>query len=105
MSRQCQSCGMPLVTKRAGDRRGSELDGSKRNTWCLLCYTDGRFVGSDCTLTEMIEIVDRALIDNGSGRVFPLDGPSTGPAAGPLAPFLIRCTARGVARGYPASVV
>ena len=61
---------MPLITKRAGDCRGTELDGSKSDEWCSLCYADGAFVDPDCTLGEMIEIVDRALIDNGSGRVF-----------------------------------
>jgi len=61
---------MPLITKRAGDCRSTELDGSKSDEWCSLCYADGEFVNPDCTLGEMIEIVDRALIENGSGRVF-----------------------------------
>ena len=61
---------MPLITKQSGDCRGTQLDGSKSDDWCSLCYADGEFVDPDCTLTEMIEIVDRALIDNGSGRVF-----------------------------------
>ena len=61
---------MPLITKQSGDCRGTEKDGSKSDEWCSLCYTGGKFVDPDCTLTEMIEIVDRALIDNGSGRVF-----------------------------------
>lgn len=30
MSKQCQSCGMPLQTKKAGDCRGTEKDGSGR---------------------------------------------------------------------------
>ena len=61
---------MPLITKQSGDCRGTEIDGHKSNEWCSLCYTGGKFVDPDCTLPEMIEIVDRALIDNGSGRVF-----------------------------------
>ena len=61
---------MPLVTKKAGDCRGTEADGSKSDEWCSLCYWDGAFVNPDCTLPTMIDIVDKALIDNGSGRVF-----------------------------------
>lgn len=63
---QCQSCGMPLVTKKAGDCRGTESDGSKSQKWCSLCYVDGKFTGPDCTLDQMIEIVDRALREQGS---------------------------------------
>ena len=69
MKKQCQSCGMPLVTKKAGDCRGTEKDGSKSEKWCNLCYKDGSFVGGDCTLEEMKKIVDDALIENGSGRL------------------------------------
>ena len=67
--KQCQSCGMPLNTKKAGDCRGTEANGSKSEKWCSLCYADGKFIGPDCTLEEMIKIVDRALIDNGSSFV------------------------------------
>ena len=59
--KQCQSCGMPLVTRKAGDCRGTETDGSKSEKWCSLCYANGEFLGPDCTLEEMIEIVDKAL--------------------------------------------
>ncbi len=69
MSKQCQSCGMPLQTKKAGDCRGSEKDGSKSEKWCSLCYADGAFVGPDCTLDEMKQIVDKALVENGSWRI------------------------------------
>lgn len=61
MKRQCQSCGMPLVSKRQGDMRGTEANGSLSEKWCKLCYLDGHFTGPDCTLEEMIEIVDNAL--------------------------------------------
>ena len=64
--KQCQSCGMPLVTKKAGDCRGSESDGSKSEKWCYLCYENGAFIGKDCTLEEMISIVDRALKEQNS---------------------------------------
>ena len=69
MNKQCQSCGMPLQTKKAGDCRGTEADGSRSEKWCSLCYENGSFIKPDCTLIEMQEIVDKALIENGSGRL------------------------------------
>lgn len=69
MTRQCQSCGMPLQTKKAGDCRGTEADGSRSELWCSLCYENGAFIGGDCTVEQMQEIVDAALIENGSGRL------------------------------------
>lgn len=68
-TKQCQSCGMPLQTKKAGDCRGVEADGTKSEKWCSLCYKDGAFTGPDCTLEEMKKIVDDALVKNGSGRI------------------------------------
>lgn len=59
--KQCQSCGMPLQTKKAGDCRGTEKDGSKSETYCSLCYKDGAFVGGDCTVEQMQDIVGKAL--------------------------------------------
>lgn len=69
MSKQCQSCGMPLHTKKAGDCRGSEADGSKSYKWCSLCYENGVFINPDCTLDEMKDIVDNALREQGSGKL------------------------------------
>lgn len=69
MTKQCQSCGMPLKTKKAGDCRGTEKDGSKSEKWCKLCYKNGSFIGPDCTLDEMKGIVDNALKEQGSGRI------------------------------------
>lgn len=69
MTKQCQSCGMPLQTKKAGDCRGSELDGTPSNQWCSLCYQDGAFVAPDCTLDEMCQIVEQALVEDGHGRL------------------------------------
>jgi len=69
MKKQCQSCGMPLHTKEAGDCRGTEKDGTKSEKWCSLCYKDGEFVGGDCTLDQMKEIVDTALKGQGRGRL------------------------------------
>jgi len=57
---------MPLITKKAGDCRGSESDGSKSEKWCSLCYENGAFIGVDCTLEEMISIVDCALQEQGT---------------------------------------
>ncbi|MBU3734905.1 MAG: hypothetical protein FGM60_04775 [Candidatus Planktophila sp.] len=70
MKKQCQSCGMPLITKKAGDCRGSESDGSKSEKWCSLCYQNGAFIGGECSLEQMIEIVDSALKEQGSSAVF-----------------------------------
>ena len=61
MKSQCQSCGMPLQSKRQGDMRGTEADGALSIKWCKLCYTEGAFIGPDCTMQEMIEIVDKSL--------------------------------------------
>lgn len=59
--KQCQSCGMPLEGKRQGDMRGTENDGSLSEKWCKLCYQGGHFTRPDCSLVEMVEIVDNAL--------------------------------------------
>ena len=61
---------MPLETKKAGDCRGTEADGSRSQMWCSLCYANGAFIGPDCTLDDMRKIVDNALRENGSGRIF-----------------------------------
>lgn len=63
---QCQSCGMPLRTPRAGDCRGTEADGSRSETWCALCYADGGFIDPDCTVEEMIRRVDDILARDGA---------------------------------------
>lgn len=67
---QCQSCGMPLHTQKAGDCRGTEADGSRSERWCSLCYSDGAFVDPECTLAQMQAKVDAVLAENGSNRVF-----------------------------------
>ena len=69
MKKQCQSCGMPLQTKQAGDCRGDEKDGTKSEKWCKLCYEKGQFVNPNCTLDEMKQIVDNALNAQGSGKL------------------------------------
>lgn len=52
---------MPLQTKKAGDCRGSEADGTRSEKWCSLCYANGKLLNPDCTLEEMTQIVDDAL--------------------------------------------
>lgn len=52
---------MPLQTKKAGDCRGNEKDGSKSEKFCSLCYEDGKFIQPDITLDEMKGVVDKAL--------------------------------------------
>lgn len=69
MTKQCQSCGMPLHTEQAGDCRGTETDGTRSERWCSLCYENGAFINPACTLPQMLDIVDNALKDNGSSRV------------------------------------
>lgn len=68
--KQCQSCGMPLHTAKAGDCRGTEADGSLSETWCSLCFREGAFIDPECTVDQMKQIVDAALQENGNNRVF-----------------------------------
>lgn len=67
---QCQSCGMPLHTKKAGDCRGTEADGSRSEKWCALCYSEGTFIDPECTLEQMQANVEAVLTEGGSNRVF-----------------------------------
>jgi len=61
--KQCQSCGMPLSKDAGGG--GTERDGRKSETYCSLCYRDGEFVGKDCTVAQMQDIVEQALKKQG----------------------------------------
>ena len=58
---------MPLQTEKAGDCRGTEVDGTMSEKWCSLCYADGKFINPDTSLEEMKQIVDRALKEQKSG--------------------------------------
>jgi hypothetical protein len=60
---------MPLVTKKQGDRRGSEANGSKSEKWCELCYVNGKFTGPDCSLNQMLEIVENAMKEQGVNSI------------------------------------
>lgn len=70
MKKQCQSCGMPLFTDKAGDCRGTESDGGKSEKWCSVCYANGKFFNPECTLEQMQGIVDNALKEQQSSRMF-----------------------------------
>ncbi len=61
---------MPLLTKKAGDCRGSQANGSKSEKWCSLCYENGDFIQVGCTLEQMLAIVDNALKLQGSNTAF-----------------------------------
>lgn len=61
---------MPLITKKAGDCRGTEVDGSHSDKWCSLCYDKGGFTNPNCTVVEMVKIVDKALKEDGSNAAF-----------------------------------
>lgn len=37
--------------------RGTEIDGSKSNTYCKYCYQDGHFVNPEMTFEEMKDVV------------------------------------------------
>jgi hypothetical protein len=63
--KQCQSCGMPMDKDPGGG--GSEKDGGKSQIYCSLCYRDGEFIGEDCTVEEMQDIVEQAMKKQGFG--------------------------------------
>lgn len=56
---------MPLRTKKAGDCRGTEANGSKSDTYCSLCYKNGKFRQPKLKFDDMKQIVEEALIKEG----------------------------------------
>jgi len=54
MEKFCQSCGMPLIPN-GQDMRGTEGNASKSNTYCYMCYLNGKFTEPNMTMQEMIE--------------------------------------------------
>ncbi|MFA7285086.1 MAG: zinc ribbon domain-containing protein [Candidatus Absconditabacterales bacterium] len=64
---QCQSCGLPLDKDPQGG--GTQKDGSKSTIYCSLCYKDGAFIGGDCTLEQMQDIVEKSMKQQGYGRI------------------------------------
>lgn len=61
MTKQCQSCGMPL--KKVSDK-GTETDGSLSETYCAMCYENGAFSDPDATPQQMQEVAEQALRAN-----------------------------------------
>lgn len=57
----CESCGMPL--KEA--MKGTEADGTKSDTYCMYCYTDGAFTAPDATAEDMREYSIKGMTDRG----------------------------------------
>lgn len=55
MNKLCQSCGMPLIDKQI-DRRGTEDDGIRSETYCNLCYLQGKFTNPMLTKEEVIRL-------------------------------------------------
>jgi hypothetical protein len=51
----CQSCTLPIDNM---EDRGSEIDGSKSETYCKYCYQHGAFTEPDMTLDQMMEIAE-----------------------------------------------
>jgi len=61
--KRCQSCGIPLSKDPGGG--GTESDGRKSETYCSRCYRDGEFIGKECTVTQMQDIVEQAMKEQG----------------------------------------
>lgn len=40
-NRNCQSCGMPF--RKHSQMYGTNADGSKNDTYCIICYENGKF--------------------------------------------------------------
>ncbi len=53
MQKFCQSCGMPMSKDPKGG--GTEVDGSKSDQFCSLCYQEGAFFNPDFSAREMQE--------------------------------------------------
>jgi hypothetical protein len=51
--KQCQSCGMPLKLDSTG--WGTNADGSKSNTFCIMCYEHGNFTKPEIDSGEKMQ--------------------------------------------------
>ena len=67
MSGKCQSCGMPLNRDPKGG--GSEVDGSRSETYCSLCYENGAFIHPAFTASEMQDLCVQQLSAKGMPRI------------------------------------
>ena len=52
---------MPLSKDPSGKCGGTEKDGTISTMYCSLCYKNGEFVGKDCTVPQMQDIVENAM--------------------------------------------
>lgn len=63
VNKNCQSCGMPLA--RDENRGGTERNGTKSQTYCSHCYTNGEFTSPNLTVDQMRERVKGKLVEFG----------------------------------------
>ncbi len=61
----CQSCGMPI--KIDPQKGGTNVDGSKNETYCSYCYQKGEFL-FEGTVKEMQAFCKDKMIENGASR-------------------------------------
>lgn len=66
MGKQCQSCGMPLKKDEQGG--GTEVDGSKSQTYCSHCYQSGVFIEPNITAIDMKKKVEDKICEMGMPR-------------------------------------
>jgi len=63
ISKNCQSCGMPLRKDENGG--GTHADGSKSTMYCSRCYENGKFTQPDITVDGMKTLVKGKLKEMG----------------------------------------
>lgn len=51
MSKNCQSCAMPI--KGDPEKQGTNSDGSKSSEYCNFCFVEGEFTQPDFTAKDM----------------------------------------------------
>ena len=51
---RCQSCGMPLDYFQGKDNFGTNVDGTKSDEYCSMCFRDGRFAEPSLTVNDML---------------------------------------------------
>jgi len=53
MNKFCQSCGMPMKKDPKGG--GEEMDGTKNEKYCSLCYMNGQFTSPEIDTAEKMQ--------------------------------------------------